>query len=139
MGPNPRTRRHPFEGASTCRQRSPRFSQYTSREYAALAGEHDVALSMGRTGQWWDAVAESFFASLKGECIDPPGPADPLDGSPGCGGSTHVSFRDTRHRTISEIEIPSARRDRQIAAQPSASTPASSGPGSSQISRSRLV
>ena len=30
-----------------------------------------VTLSVGRTGQCWDnAVAESFFASLKGECID---------------------------------------------------------------------
>ena len=28
-------------------------------------------MSVGRTGQCWDnAVAESFFASLKGECID---------------------------------------------------------------------
>jgi putative transposase len=30
-----------------------------------------VALSTGRTGQCWDnALAESFFASLKGECLD---------------------------------------------------------------------
>lgn len=30
-----------------------------------------MVLSVGRTGQCWDnAVAESFFASLKGECID---------------------------------------------------------------------
>jgi putative transposase len=28
-------------------------------------------LSRGRTGQCWDnALAESFFASLKGECLD---------------------------------------------------------------------
>jgi putative transposase len=28
-------------------------------------------LSTGRTGQCWDnALAESFFASLKGECLD---------------------------------------------------------------------
>ena len=31
----------------------------------------DVQLSVGRTGQCWDnALAESFFASLKGECLD---------------------------------------------------------------------
>ncbi|MFL6103276.1 MAG: integrase core domain-containing protein, partial [Actinomycetes bacterium] len=30
-----------------------------------------MALSIGRTGQCWDnALAESFFASLKGECLD---------------------------------------------------------------------
>jgi putative transposase len=30
-----------------------------------------VTLSTGRTGQCWDnALAESFFASLKGECLD---------------------------------------------------------------------
>ena len=30
-----------------------------------------VILSSGRTGQCWDnALAESFFASLKGECLD---------------------------------------------------------------------
>jgi putative transposase len=30
-----------------------------------------VRLSTGRTGQCWDnALAESFFASLKGECLD---------------------------------------------------------------------
>jgi putative transposase len=45
--------------------------QYTSRDYAKLAGDLDVTLSVGRTGQCWDcALAESFFASLKGECLD---------------------------------------------------------------------
>jgi putative transposase len=39
--------------------------------YATLAGELEVRLSHGRTGQCWDnALAESFFASLKGECLD---------------------------------------------------------------------
>jgi transposase InsO family protein len=42
--------------------------QYTSAAYAALAGDCQVTLSVGRKGQCWDnAVAESFFASLKGE------------------------------------------------------------------------
>ena len=36
-----------------------------------LASGHAVQLSHGRTGQCWDnALAESFFASLKGELID---------------------------------------------------------------------
>jgi len=45
--------------------------QYTSAQYAALAGDCQVALSVGRTGQCWgNALAESFFASYKGELID---------------------------------------------------------------------
>ena len=50
---------------------SDRGCQYTSTQYATLAGDFDVRLSVGRTGQCWDnALAESFFASLKGESID---------------------------------------------------------------------
>jgi transposase InsO family protein len=50
---------------------SDRGCQYTSAAYAALADECQVALSVGRTGQCWDnALAESFFSSLKGELID---------------------------------------------------------------------
>jgi transposase InsO family protein len=48
-----------------------RGCQYTSSDYALLAGDLEVRLSTGRTGQCWDnALAESFFASLKGECLD---------------------------------------------------------------------
>ena len=48
-----------------------RGCQYTSSDYATLAGDLEVRLSTGRTGQCWDnALAESFFASLKGECLD---------------------------------------------------------------------
>jgi putative transposase len=48
-----------------------RGCQYTSGDYATLAEDLAVSLSSGRTGQCWDnAVAESFFASLKGECLD---------------------------------------------------------------------
>jgi transposase InsO family protein len=50
---------------------SDRGCQYTSAAFAALAGDCEVTLSLGRTGQCWDnALAESFFASLKGELID---------------------------------------------------------------------
>jgi len=46
-------------------------AQYTSGDYAALAADLAVILSSGRTGQCWDnALAESFFAALKGECLD---------------------------------------------------------------------
>jgi transposase InsO family protein len=48
-----------------------RGCQYTSAEFAALASDHAVTLSHGRTGQCWDnALAESFFASIKGELLD---------------------------------------------------------------------
>ncbi|MFC5905833.1 integrase core domain-containing protein, partial [Streptacidiphilus monticola] len=44
--------------------------QYTSREFADLARQFSVCLSVGRTGQCWDnALAESFFATLKRELI----------------------------------------------------------------------
>jgi transposase InsO family protein len=50
---------------------SDRGCQYTSAAYAALAEQEQVTLSVGRTGQCWDnALAESFFSSLKGELID---------------------------------------------------------------------
>ena len=48
-----------------------RGCQYTSAAFASLAGDCQVTLSPGRTGQCWDnALSESFFASLKGEPID---------------------------------------------------------------------
>ena len=50
---------------------SDRGCQYTSAEFAALAADCLVGLSHSRTGQCWDnALAESFFGSLKGELID---------------------------------------------------------------------
>lgn len=50
---------------------SDRGSQYTSGDFAALAAEHQVVLSVGRKGECWDnAVAESFFATLKRELVD---------------------------------------------------------------------
>ena len=49
---------------------SDRGCQYTSAAFASLANDHDVMLSHGRTGQCWDnALAESFFASIKGELL----------------------------------------------------------------------
>jgi transposase InsO family protein len=47
---------------------SDRGSQYTSRLLASWANKNDVRLSVGRTGSSHDnAVAESFFASIKNE------------------------------------------------------------------------
>ena len=45
--------------------------QYTSRDFAELAKANGVELSIGRTGECWDnAVAESFFATIKRELIE---------------------------------------------------------------------
>ena len=47
---------------------SDRGAQYTSRLVGAWAADHQVRLSVGRTGSCHDnAVAESFFATLKNE------------------------------------------------------------------------
>lgn len=52
---------------------SDRGSQYASAEYRAVLAAHGMDRSMSRLGSCWDnAVAESFFATLKGE-LAPPG------------------------------------------------------------------
>lgn len=56
---------------------SDRGSQYTSAELAAWAAAHDVRLSVGRTGSCHDnAVAESFFGTLKNEWYHHERPSD---------------------------------------------------------------
>ena len=50
---------------------SDRGCQYTSGDYAALAADLGVRLSVGRKGECWDnAVSESWFATIKTELID---------------------------------------------------------------------
>ena len=57
---------------------SDRGCQYTSAQHARLADRHGVRLSVGRRGQCWDnAVAESFFATIKTELLAPPALAHP--------------------------------------------------------------
>jgi transposase InsO family protein len=49
---------------------SDRGTQYTSSEFTGLLAEHKMLQSLSRPRQCWDnAVAESFFASLKLECV----------------------------------------------------------------------
>lgn len=49
---------------------SDRGSQYTSTEFRALLEANGVAQSLSRVGQCWDnAVAESFFGTLKEELV----------------------------------------------------------------------
>ena len=49
---------------------SDRGTQYTSTEFTDMLGEHEMIQSLSRPRQCWDnAVAESFFSSLKVELI----------------------------------------------------------------------
>jgi Integrase core domain len=60
-----------LEPAAYCLGGKPEPGQKTQYTSAGLAGDFDVELSHGRTGQCCDnALAESFFGSLKGELID---------------------------------------------------------------------
>ena len=59
--------RHPAAGLIF---HSDRGTQYTSAEFTALLAEHEMVQSLSRPRQCWDnAVAESFFSSLKEELI----------------------------------------------------------------------
>lgn len=53
-----------------------RGCQYASRDYRRRLEKAGMVCSMSRTGNCWDnAVAESFFATLKGELLDGEEPA----------------------------------------------------------------
>jgi putative transposase len=48
-----------------------RGCQYTSHAYQALLADGDITVSMSRKGNCWDnAAMESFFGTLKSECVD---------------------------------------------------------------------
>jgi putative transposase len=50
---------------------SDRGSPYASDDYRAALAEREMVVSMSRKGDCWDnAVAESFFGTLKGELVD---------------------------------------------------------------------
>ena len=50
---------------------SDRGVQYAGAEFTLLLNEHNCTQSMSRKGNCWDnAVAESFFKTIKCECID---------------------------------------------------------------------
>jgi transposase InsO family protein len=60
--------RHPRRGLV---HHSDRGSPYASDEYRAALADAGVVASMSRTGDCWDnAVAESFFATLRAELLD---------------------------------------------------------------------
>ena len=46
------------------------FTQYASGDYQRVLAQHGIVCSMSRRGDCWDnAVAESFFATLKVELV----------------------------------------------------------------------
>jgi transposase InsO family protein len=60
-------RRRPAAGLVHHSDRGP---QYISDEYGAVLAEHGIVMSLSRRGNCWDnAVAESFFATLKVELV----------------------------------------------------------------------
>src|SRR2546428_4410798 len=60
-------RRRPAQGLL---HHSDRGSQYASRDYQRMLAQHGIVCSMSRRGDCWDnAVAESFFATLKVELV----------------------------------------------------------------------
>jgi putative transposase len=60
--------RHPAAGLLF---HSDRGSQYTSDAYRAMLAQAGNTVSMSRTGNCYDnAVTESFFGTLKGECVE---------------------------------------------------------------------
>ena len=62
-----RARRHPKAGLL---HHSDRGSQYTAHAYQAYLQRYGIQPSMSRKGNCWDnAVAESFFGTLKEECV----------------------------------------------------------------------
>ena len=64
-------RRRPPQGLL---HHSDRGSQYASRDYQRVLDAHGIVGSMSRRGNCWDnAVAESFFATLKTELVDEAG------------------------------------------------------------------
>jgi putative transposase len=57
-------------GAAGVIAHADRGSQYTSNDYLEFCQTHQLRPSVGRTGVCWDnAVAESFWESLKRECV----------------------------------------------------------------------
>ena len=56
-----------------CIHHSDRGSQYAAQAYRALLGEHGLVGSMGRRGNPYNAMMESFMKTLKVEGVSPMG------------------------------------------------------------------
>ena len=101
-----------------------RGSQYTSNDYLEFCQRHQIRPSVGRTGACWDnAVAESFWESLKRECLQgrmfapTPRPAGRTSAGstgttpPGCTPASTASHPSSGNSsTVKRHNHPSARR-----------------------------
>lgn len=89
---------------------SDRGSQYTSRAMAEWAASHDVRLSVGRTGSCHDnAVAESFFATLKNEMYSLRSWDTRADASHACVEFIEAYYNRQRPHSTIGYEIPAER------------------------------
>ena len=90
---------------------SDRGCQYTSIDYGDFARANGVVLSVGMAGQCWDnAVAESFFATIKRELIDTRRVAD-TGWAPG--GDLRLHRRLVQHAPAAQLtRLPQPRRVR---------------------------
>lgn len=81
-------RRHPETGLL---HHSDRGSQYTSRAYRLLLEQSGIIASMSGKGNCWDnAAMESFFGTLKEECI---------------GSSIYSSYEEARLALFTYLEV----------------------------------
>ena len=62
---------HPAPGHEVSKPYTDRGCQYSAAAYQAILADRGIAASMSRTGDCYDnALAESFFATLKAELVD---------------------------------------------------------------------
>jgi transposase InsO family protein len=96
-----------------------RGCQYISAGFAGLATGCAVTLSDGRTGQCWDnALAGSFFASVKRRAARLPGLASPGPGPAGDRGMHRLVQRCRLHSTLgyrSPAGFEKARKIKKVA------------------------
>jgi putative transposase len=101
---------------------SDRGSQYASADFATTIGSHGFVASMSGKGDCWDnAVAESFFATLKTEEVSKPYPTK-ADAALGIAGYIHGFYNPIRlHSTLGYLSPNDYARKLHEQPQPPAS------------------
>jgi putative transposase len=92
-------------------------AQYTSRTFQAASSRLGVRQSMGRTGVCWDnAQAETFFASLKVECVYRTAIPSPEHARRTIGRYIEVFYNRRRRHSALDYQTPQQRYS-QLASQ----------------------